>query len=336
MGDTASPQATTMQQDLQRSYGSNWTLSNMSTLFDWITIAAHNIQILGHASKYYQSVIQTNLVVGLVLSTAAGTISTARFTTTFDTNINMIFNGVFTFMTFATACVTGYIKIYQIQEKLEECIQLRQDWVTFGSAIASELQLPIELRHDALYVITKNKIKYLDLLKARPDVPDWCVSKAKKELASSAGSVNLNATNLAHTIMDIAKQEMSELAAKVDDASQTSSMPTIQKPSVRATSKVQVQRDQVQRDQGQGDQAQKTDEAPQSLTLTVGKATNTGNTATATTNTATTVATTTANTVIETVTTKPTTEITTASLANKVAIAAIAAIGQKKINTYRV
>jgi hypothetical protein len=289
MGDTASPQATSIQQDLQRSYGSNWTLSNMSTLSDWITIAAHNMQILGHASKYYQSVIQTNLVVGLVLSTAAGTISTARFTTTFDSNINMVFNGVFTFMTFATACVTGYIKIFQIQEKLEECIQLRQDWVTFGSAIASELQLPVELRHDALYVITKNKLKYLDLLKARPDVPEWCVTKAKKELASSAGSVNLNATNLAHTIMDIAKQEMMEMTSKVDDASQTSSMPTIQKLSVRTTSKVQVQRDQVQRDQvqggqaqgnqvqrdqAQGDQPQRVEEAPQSLTLTVGKATN--------------------------------------------------------------
>jgi len=336
MGDTASPQGTTVQQDLQRSYGSNWTLSNMSTLSDWITIAAHNMQILAHASKYYQSVIQTNLVVGLVLSTAAGTISTARFTTTFDTNINMIFNGVFTFMTFATACVTGYIKIYQIQEKLEECIQLRQDWVTFGSAIASELQLPIELRHDALYVITKNKLKYLDLLKARPDVPDWCVSKAKKELASSAGSVNLNATNLAHTIMDIAKQEMSELAAKVDDASQTTSMPTIQKLSVRATSKVQVQRDQ-------GDQGQKIDEAPQSLTLTVGKATNTGNTAntanTATaTNTANTANTATATNTANTANTANTvtTLADTASLANKVAIAAIAAIGQKKSNIYRV
>lgn len=253
MSDNTSPQPT--QSDLQRSYGSNWTTANMSTLSDWITIAAHNIEILTHAVKHYQRIIQTNIVVGLVLSTAAGTISTSQFTTTFDSTTSMVLNGVFTFMTFTTAIVTGYIKIYHVQEQLEECIRLKQEWVVFGSAIASELQLPTELRHDALYVITKNKNKYLDLLKGRPDVPDWCVAKAKKELEGMASTVNLDATNLAHTIMDIAKQEMAAIAAKLDGASQTSFMPMTNK--ITSQSKVQLNRD----------------EPPESLVLTMGKPT---------------------------------------------------------------
>jgi hypothetical protein len=154
----------------------------------------------------------------------------------------MVLNGVFTFMSFTTAIVTGYIKIYHVQEQLEECIRLKQEWVVFGSAIASELQLPTELRHDALYVITKNKNKYLDLLKGRPDVPDWCVAKAKKELEGMASTVNLDATNLAHTIMDIAKQEMTAIAAKLDGASQTSFMPLVNR--ITTQSKVQVKRDE--------------------------------------------------------------------------------------------
>ena len=251
MSDSTSPQPT--QTDLQRSYGSNWTTANMSTLSDWITIAAHNIQILTYAVKHYQTIIQTNIVVGLVLSTAAGTISTSQFTTTFDSTTSMVLNGVFTFMTFTTAIVTGYIKIYHVQELLEECIRLKQEWVVFGSAIASELQLPTELRHDALYVITKNKNKYLDLLKGRPDVPDWCVAKAKKELEGMAATVNLDATNLAHTIMDIAKQEMTAIAAKLDGASQTSFMPLVNKMTMQ--SKVQLKRD----------------ESPDSLVLTMTK-----------------------------------------------------------------
>ena len=316
MGDTASPQGTTVQQDLQRSYGSNWTKVNMTTLSDWITIAAHNIQILSYTAKHYQTIIQTNLVWGLILSTAAGTISTARFTMSFDSELNMIFNGLFTFMTFTTACVTGYIKIFHIQEKLEECIRLRQDWVTFGSAIASELQLPVELRHDALYVITKNKLKYLDLLKARPDVPEWCVAKAKKELAGSAGNVNLDATNLAHTIMDIAKQEMALMDAKVDDASQTSSMPgfsAVSKSNVRAPQKAQVNRDSVQKIEKieKTEKTEKTDEVPQSLTLTVGKPP-TANTAT--------------NTIVPIATITGTTVNT---LTNATHLAAIAAIATK-------
>ena len=213
----------------------------MSTLSDWITIAAHNIQILSFTVKHYQTIIQTNLVIGLVLSTAAGTISTSRFTISYDSTTSMIMNGVFTFMTFMTAIVTGYIKIYHVQERLEECIRLKQEWVVFGSAIASELQLPTELRHDALYVITKNKNKYLDLLKARPDVPDWCVAKAKKELEGIAATVNLDATNLAHTIMDIAKQEMAGMMAKLDGTSQTSFIPITNK--IVSQSKVQLKRD---------------------------------------------------------------------------------------------
>jgi hypothetical protein len=52
---------------------------------------------------------------------------------------------------------TGYIKIYQIQETLEQYIKMKQEWTVFSTSIASEPQLPIELRRDALFMIIKNK-----------------------------------------------------------------------------------------------------------------------------------------------------------------------------------
>jgi hypothetical protein len=217
MSDSASPQ-TSKQADLQRSYGSNWTKTNVMTLNEWITIAAYNIQILTYASQYHQQLLRNNIILGLLLSTASGTISAARFSITNDTLLDNILNGLFTAMSFIIAIFTGCIKVYSVQERLEEFLRIKQDWIVFSTALTSELQLPTPLRHDALYVIVKNKVKYLDLLKANPDIPAFCVARVKAEFGAAA---DMDATNLPKTMMSIAAMELAQFSGEEEEGGST-------------------------------------------------------------------------------------------------------------------
>jgi len=206
MSDSASPQ-TNKQADLQRSYGTNWTKANVETLNEWITIAAYNIQILTYASQYHQRLLRNNIILGLLLSTASGTISAARFGLQNNALTDNVLNGLFTAMSFLIALFTGCLKVYSIQERLEEFLRIKQEWIVFSTAITSELQLPTPLRHDALYTIVKNKAKYLDLLKANPEIPPFCVERVKKEFGN-VGDADVDATNLPKTMLSIAATEL--------------------------------------------------------------------------------------------------------------------------------
>jgi hypothetical protein len=86
-------------------------------------------------------------------------------------NISLILNVIFTAMSFIIAINTGRIKIYQVQERLEQFIKLKQDWTFFVTKIVTELQLPVDLRKDALYLIQTYREKYLDLIKTEIEVP---------------------------------------------------------------------------------------------------------------------------------------------------------------------
>jgi len=85
-------------------------------------------------------------------------------------------------MSFSIAIFTGLIKIYQVQERLEEFIQLKQEWIGFSVVITTEIQLPVKERKKALDLITKNKNKYLDLLKRDVDIPNYIKGRAYKNL----------------------------------------------------------------------------------------------------------------------------------------------------------
>jgi hypothetical protein len=222
--DTASPQPTA-QADLQKKYGSNWTKTNMTTLQEWINIAAYNIQILTYAAQYHQRLLRNNIILGLLLSTASGTISAARFGLASSPVIDNVLNGLFTGMSFIVAIFTGWLKVYSIQETLEDFIKIRQDWTVFCTAIASELQLPTALRHDALYIIMKHKARYLDLLKSNPEVPAFCVDRVKKEFVKYADA-DLDSTNLPKTMMGIAAMEMKSVNETGDEGTQTSAKTT--------------------------------------------------------------------------------------------------------------
>jgi hypothetical protein len=204
------------QTELQKKYGTNWTENNFQTILSWTFIAAFHIECLEKAIKYY-TIIRYNIVLGLVLSTASGTISSARFGLT-GTDIDFVFNILFTSMSFTIAIFTGTIKIYQIQERLESFIRMKQDWILFSTTLASELQLPVDLRHDAYYIIIKNKNKYLDLLKLDCEVPKFIKDEVRKRLINrnQDGSLknyiyNFDITTLSDIIIQISSNENERL-----------------------------------------------------------------------------------------------------------------------------
>ena len=202
------------ENELQRKYGTNWTEKNFQTILNWSFIAAFHIEALEYAIDYYKKIIRNNIVLGLVLSTASGTISSTRLGMNDNSPLNFSLNILFTAMSFTIAIFTGTIKIYQIQERLENFIKLKQDWIVFSTALASELQLPVNLRHDAYYIIIKNKSKYLDLLKIDNDIPTFIKEKVRNKLINKNKNGplkdhidSLNITNLSDIIIQISSNE---------------------------------------------------------------------------------------------------------------------------------
>jgi biotin carboxyl carrier protein len=196
--------------DLSRSYGRNWTKTNVTTLFDWLTVAAFNMQCLDYAIIRHRAAIRNFTIYGLVVSTLSGTISLSQFGIDQGHISNRILQGIFTFFTFSLAIYTGYIKIYQIQERLEQYIKLRQDWAVFATTIGSELQLPIELRRDALHLIVKYKSTYLDLIKIDIEIPESLRVRAEQSLPKSSES-QIQVMNLPSTIINIGIQELDDI-----------------------------------------------------------------------------------------------------------------------------
>jgi len=135
----------------------NWSGANLETLSQWIQISCLQIEVLDLAIKYFRSIVRKNVLLGLVFSTASGSLSLSQMS---DSKERIIYNVIFTIMSFSIAIFTGLIKIYQVQERLEEFIQLKQEWIGFSVVITTEVQLPVGERTMALELIT-NKEQYL-------------------------------------------------------------------------------------------------------------------------------------------------------------------------------
>jgi hypothetical protein len=205
-----SPNRTTT--DLAKAYGSNWTKANVTTMFEWLAIAAYNIRSLELSILYYRGIIRRYTIYGLFISTLTGTLSVIQLNTSnsLPSTVITILNSCFTFFSFTIAIFTGFIKVYQIQEQLEHFIKLKQDWIVFSTSIASELQLPVELRRDALFLIMKNKNIYLDLLKVDAEFPSFVASQVKKEMPFP-DNLDMHASTLHEIVMTIGSQELKDL-----------------------------------------------------------------------------------------------------------------------------
>jgi hypothetical protein len=168
--------------DISRRYGTSWNQTNTNTLFEWVNVAALNIQCHEYNIQRLRNIIRAQTILGLVFSTLSGTLSVGQFGVSENSTSSLAIRVLFMIFSFSIAIVTGGLKIYQIQEMLELSIKLKHDWISFSANIAGELKLPIPLRHDAVHIINSNKDAFLELMKVNVEIPRDIQARVAKEL----------------------------------------------------------------------------------------------------------------------------------------------------------
>ena len=172
MPEAAEPDKTsTEEENFAYVRGKNWTEENIHTLISWLHTSAVMLDLTREATSHYRKVMRRSTIINLIFSSVAGTVSLSQFNgSTSYSAIETLLKAFFSASSILVALNTGYIKVYQIQERLESTIQLQQQWSNFGSFITSELQLPKTLRKDALQVINKMKETYHQLIRDHVDI----------------------------------------------------------------------------------------------------------------------------------------------------------------------
>ncbi len=174
--------------------GANWNPENVQTLMQWVHVGAIYLEIMTEATSYYKAMLRKHSVLNLIMSTLSGTASLSQFSINENNNptLNMLLKIFFTVMTFIISISVGYLKIYQIQEKMEQTIRLQQEWAVFGSKITSEIQLPESLRKDALFLIIKLKETYLELIKSQVEVSKKITYRVARRNGLDVGDLTLS------------------------------------------------------------------------------------------------------------------------------------------------
>lgn len=174
--------------------GANWDTDNVRTLLQWIHISAIYLDVLIFATEYYRRILRRHTILNLVLSTLASTVSLSQFNIKEDDypQLTITLKVLFSASTIIIALSAGFLKVYQIQERLEKSLQLQQEWTTFGSKITSEMQLPVNLRTDALYVIIKLKEMYSNLVKQQSHISRKFINRVAKSNGLDAKDLTLS------------------------------------------------------------------------------------------------------------------------------------------------
>ena len=184
--------------DLMANYkfqrGGNWSTDNVLTILTWIHICSINLDVMTEATFHYKRLIRRNTILSLLMSTITSTASLTQFNITEENypSLSTAIKVIITTLATIIALSSGFIKIYQIQEKLEKAIKLQQEWTTFGSILSSELQLPTNLRKDALYLIVKYKDTYTELFKQQADVSRKIVARVAQKNNLEPNDLNLS------------------------------------------------------------------------------------------------------------------------------------------------
>ncbi len=194
--------------------GEDWQPEIVHTLVQWTQISAVYLEIMTTATDHYRRVLRKNTIINLVFSTIASTASLSTFNineTTYPT-AGLVLKGLFSLFTIILTLSTGYIKVFQVQEKLETAIRLKQEWAVFGSKISSEMQLPPSLRKNAIWLIVKMKDNYLDLIKS-----DMGVSKEIIRNTALDAGLRERDLRLSQLFTRIMKSEMVRLNGDIFD-----------------------------------------------------------------------------------------------------------------------
>jgi hypothetical protein len=159
--------------------GENWNEENIRTLTRWTHVCAIKCEIAQESTIYYRDLMRRNTVFTLILSSFAGIASLSQFNIDAQTNeiLSNLLKGFFSVASILVALNSGFLKIYEVQERLEASIRLQNAWTQFGSRISSEMQLPVTLRKDALYMIIKMKETYHELIKDQVQISKHILQK---------------------------------------------------------------------------------------------------------------------------------------------------------------
>lgn len=188
--------------------GENWGHQEVKILTEWIHISATFLDILSEASESYRNTLRRNTIVNLVFSTLASTISVSTFNMSEQSNPNtaLAIKILFTCLTMLLTIAAGYIKVYQIQEKLENSLRLKNEWALFGSKISSEMQLPLMLRTNGIALVSKMKDTYLQLVQSDMGIRKDII----KRMAARSGLTTDDLT-LSEIFERIANDELSRI-----------------------------------------------------------------------------------------------------------------------------
>ena len=202
--------------------------NNMKILTEWIHYAAVYLDILSEATEGCKKTLRMNTIINLIVSTLASTISVSTFNTNEENSPKtaLTLKIVFTILTFTLTIAAGYIKVYQIQEKLENSLRLKQEWALFGSKISSEMQLPLILRKNAIFLISTMKGTYLDLVKS-----DMGIKKDIIRRMAVRSGLKEDDLTLSELFERIIKNEVYRLT---DDAEQTAAMTPVMEKQLTA------------------------------------------------------------------------------------------------------
>ncbi len=198
--------------------------NNMKILTEWIHYAAVYLDILSEATEGYKKTLRMNTIINLIVSTLASTISVSTFNTNEEDSPKtaLALKIVFTVLTFTLTIAAGYIKVYQIQEKLENSLRLKQEWALFGSKISSEMQLPLILRKNAIFLISTMKGTYLDLVKSDMGIKKDIIRRMAARSGLAEGDLTLS-----ELFERIIKNEIYRIQDYVEDSSEMT--PTMEK-----------------------------------------------------------------------------------------------------------
>lgn len=209
--------------------GGHWEPEYIQTILQWIHICAINVDIMTESAAHYRKLLRRQTIISLLLTSLASTSSLSQFGINVESNATLKFalNVAFTVMSFMVALSTGYIKVYQVQEKLEQSIKLQQEWTALGSVLSSELQLPIPLRKDALLIIVKYKDVYLELFKQQTDTSMAIMNRIAKKYGLESYA-DLSLSELFERILWLERRRILGSDEKGDASShQIDTMPTI-------------------------------------------------------------------------------------------------------------
>ncbi len=198
--------------------------NNMKILTEWIHYAAVYLDILSEATEGYKKTLRMNTIINLIVSTLASTLSVSTFNTNEEDSPKtaLALKIVFTVLTFTLTIAAGYIKVYQIQEKLENSLRLKQEWALFGSKISSEMQLPLILRKNAIFLISTMKGTYLDLVKSDMGIKKDIIRRMAMRSGLAEGDLTLS-----ELFERIIKNEIYRIQDYVEDSSEMT--PTMEK-----------------------------------------------------------------------------------------------------------